>query len=56
MCRSLLLLSLVTALLLPSSLRACPMCSEAVTQTTGAEESDQFREARRITSRFISWC
>ncbi len=40
-----LLLSLVVVLCVQGSLRACPMCAEAVTQTTGADEADQFREA-----------
>jgi hypothetical protein len=37
-------LMLTTAI--PAVVRACPMCSEAVTETSGADEDDAMREAR----------
>ena len=32
--------------LTPGLLRACPMCREAVSKTSSAEENDQYREAQ----------
>ncbi len=39
-------LALFLLLALPWSAPACPMCREAVTQTSDAEAKDQFREAQ----------
>lgn len=39
---------LITAVLIltPASLHACPLCREAVSKTSGADDEDQYREAR----------
>jgi hypothetical protein len=41
-----LAVALSIIVLSPNAVRACPMCSEAVTATSGAEETDAMREAR----------
>jgi hypothetical protein len=41
-----LAVALVLALTGPAAVRACPMCSEAVSATSGAEEEDAMRESR----------
>jgi hypothetical protein len=46
--RSTLLIAsaLLATMAVPAAVRACPMCSEAVTASSGAEEDDALREAR----------
>jgi hypothetical protein len=41
-----LVFALVLTLTGPAAVRACPMCSEAVSATSGAEEEDAMRESR----------
>lgn len=40
------LLCLFAIGLLPSVVQACPLCREAVANSSGAEDTDQMREAR----------